>query len=162
MHDARTIVCGNVVAKNHSESFTRHLYKLIFAIFAQEHFLGMCLCVLLNKRCRIGIHFLCRFHPWHQLLVTQAFQVTSFIMAKHLIRYYLLTFIIRGHFITRSYQSVGRQISIQAIGCQDDVDFLCRVRIVSAYRNIVKLRSYAECRIRRKCPRRGGPCHQIS
>ena len=55
VHNARTVSSGDIITRNHAESFLRHLNKLIFTILAGKNLLRMSSSIAVNKCRRVSI-----------------------------------------------------------------------------------------------------------
>ena len=86
-----------------------------------------------------------RFHPRHQLLIVQAYQISTLTTPQNL---YLLAFLCL-------------EVSAQAALSQDIDSLFTAIGISTLYSYIVNLRTNTECCIRGQCPRRCCPSQDI-
>ena len=87
MYDTGTILSGDIVTGDHTESLALHLHKLILTVLTHEHLLGMSGGVCFHIVGCILIEFGRWLHPRHQLLVLQTNKFFTGIMAYDAIRY---------------------------------------------------------------------------
>ena len=134
MYDTRTIFGSYIVTGNNAECLTGRF--LPFPVFIHCH----------------------RFHPRNKLFVFHAYQIRSFIFTHYFER---------NQFVTRLIVFQGKffrflvKVSIEQGFCQYYSHLFSGISVVSLHGHIVYFRSYAQCRIRRQCPRSSGPCQEI-
>ena len=93
-----------------------------------------------------------RFDGRHQLLIFHSNEVNTLVASYDTIRYQFLALLVFGQFTAIGDSTLSRQIGIQSCFCQYNSHFVCGVRVICLYGNIVNLRTYAECRVSCQCP----------
>ena len=161
MYDTCSIVSGNIIAQNHSESFTFHFNKVIFIVFCHKYFVWVSLRIVGDEWCSIAVHFFRRFYPRHKLLVMKSFEFLSLVVIDHLVGYYFVSLAKSRQVDTLCHFALCGKICTHSFVRHDDIYWLGRIWIVSLYRNIIELWTHTQCCIRRKCPWCGSPCDEI-
>ena len=134
MYDTRTIFGSYIVTGNNAECLTGRF--LPFPVFIHCH----------------------RFHPRNKLFVFHAYQIRSFIFTHYFERNQFVTRLI---VFQRQFFRFLVKVSIKQSFRQHYGHLFPSISVVSLHSHIVYFRSYAQCRIRRQCPRSSGPCQEI-
>ncbi len=161
MHDTGTILSRHIVTGDYAESLTLHLHELVLAVFADEDFLRMSLSIRLHIVGGILVEFGRRLYPRHQLLILQAYELLTLIVAYDTVGHKLLALLILRHLSSVADVAFRSEIGVQPALSQDDSYLLAIIGVVCLHSHVVDPRTNTEGCVRRQRPGRRGPGHEI-
>ena len=99
MNDTRTILCGNIVAKDYPKCAVGHFNELILAVLSHKHLVRIALRIFSDKCWCVVVDLCAWLHPRHELCETQSLKVGTLISANNLVRHKLLSLLVRWQWL---------------------------------------------------------------
>ena len=155
MHDARTVLCGHVVAGNDTEGLFCQFAEAVVA--HGKALFGVGGGILAHVFGGVIVHLLRRFHPRHELRVVHTYKFGARPAAHDAVGQHLGAGFVALH---RGFCALGLEIAAHEHLCHHRADGFGGVGVVRAHANIFNIGSHAERGVRGQRPRRGGPCEE--
>ena len=120
MYNTRTILCGHIVTRNHTERLVRCIFPITF--FIHTH----------------------RLHPWQELFVLHSHKVSTLVFANHLEGDKFVSGLI---IFERQFCHLRIEVHIHQCLGQYHGHLLARVGVIGLHRHIINLGAHTKCHV---------------